>query len=115
MNVVETLLFVLRSSMDLRKSIIAWLPVGWHASKSVNADDKGLHDLFQSLHECLCLPVLVPAVGVEKGHRHRCGQIRWRDFQQQAFVRLCMTALERASVSDNTGGAVTALQGSSSR
>ena len=44
-NVVETLLFILRSSMSLRKRVIVQLPVGGQASKSVIADDKGLHDL----------------------------------------------------------------------
>ena len=52
------------------------MPVGWHASKSVNADDKELHDLLQSLHESLYLPVLVTAIGVDEGHRHRCSLIR---------------------------------------
>lgn len=40
---------------------------GWHASKTVIADGKGLHDLHQSLHECLYLPGLVTTFAVVWG------------------------------------------------
>jgi hypothetical protein len=59
------------------------------------------------------LPGLVTTVGLDDAYRHRCGLIRRHDFQQQAFVDVGVTALGRASVLDNIGGAVTALLASS--
>jgi hypothetical protein len=92
--------------------IISRLFVGEHASKSVIADDKGLYDLLQSLHECRYLPGLATTVGLDQGYRHRFGLMGRHDFHRQAFVDVGVTALGRASVSDNIGGAVAALLGS---
>ncbi len=90
----------------------AFTVVGWHAGKTVIAEDNRLHDLHQSLHECLYLPGLVTTVGVVWGAGTGGAGYACTAVQRRAFVEAGVTALGRASVSDNIAGAVAALLGS---
>jgi len=57
--------------MRLRKRASAGLHIGWHASGSIDAGGKSLHDLLQPLLERWYPSGSVKAVCVDEEHRHR--------------------------------------------